>query len=128
MKNNRLVPLNNAFRALLQIEEKTPFKLSARSRFVLVRNMRKVAESAFELQTGRDVLFRQHAKGADSIPNNSPEAAEFLGAITPLMEAEANITLDTLAYSDLNLSENQIPFSILVEFDAFLTGEIPAGV
>ena len=128
MKNNRLLPLNNGFRAFLALEEKTPFKLNARARFALVHNMRKVAEAAFELQTVRDVLFKQHANGAESIQQGSPEAVAFLSELNPLMEAEANVQLESISYADLNLTENQIPFSILVEFDAFLTGEIPAGV
>lgn len=104
--------ISEAYAIIARHEHAKPFKLSVKTRVALARNLAVLRQTSAHAQEARDGLIRQYGENGEIKPG-TPRFADFLDAANLLMNSDAEVKLEDITISDLNLDENDIPIDAL---------------
>lgn len=90
-----------------------PYKLGAKARWNITRNVRTLNTAAEDLSKTRDALITEISGGGNQIPSGTPEHALFVSKLDQLLKADQELPLLKMNLSDLALDTNPIPTGAL---------------
>jgi len=122
---NRIVL--ETLRALSTLDggEKERFKFSPLTLLSLARNVRRLKDTAEDIERTRQQLVRDYGVGkwdekGNRIPDSSEKLRAFNDAFQQVLDVEADVDLFRIKIKELRLEQNNIPVTALAALDWLL--------